>query len=70
MAARVGAVLEMVATLVSDSRPSRPTATPTRAVSSGIPAADSEPKVTASTARATTTPTASLACPPFFAPPP
>lgn len=61
--ARDGAVLEMVSTPVSADRPSRVMATPAIAVSSGMPAANSEPNVTVSTTRATATPMSSLVCP-------
>ncbi len=61
ISARVSAVLEMVAAPVSASTPPSPTATPIRALSSGIPAVSSEPKVSARTTTATATPIMSAA---------
>lgn len=61
MSPRVGATLENWTTEVSAYTPAIAVPTPSRAVTSGRPAASSDPKVTASTSTATRTPTASVA---------
>src|SRR3982751_3046991 len=61
ISANVGAVDDRVMTFDASSSPPMPTAMPTSAVSRFIPAASSEPKVSASTATATATPTNSMA---------
>ncbi|CAM5553187.1 hypothetical protein SGLAM104S_03166 [Streptomyces glaucescens] len=74
ISARLSAVEDTVTAEETASSPTSPVPIPTNAVSSGIPAASSEPKVRASTASATTTPSSSrtlgvrtplpYACPP------
>ena len=69
MSARSGVVEETVAKPVAPKISAMVSPTPSSAVSSGMPAARSEPRVSQSTIRATSTPTPSDALTPGVLPP-